>query len=208
MRALWLLFAALLGGGLTMFAFGSPASVIEMWKDPCRGFCGQSLGCVQGQCQPVPEQVAPPPSKADQKKPKKKARARRKVSGNIKLAWANDRGIPRFDPNAIQKIGAGDASGRLDQLDIDRVLKALEPAWHRCIERADTRAQGTLSTGRVHLSFGVNGAGKVTGVNARAPKALAKFGIVPCVRLAIYKTKFPAYNGPETRVESHFDVEF
>lgn len=209
MRALWLLIAALFGAGITLFAVGSPQSPIGMWKDPCRGFCGRDLRCIEGQCQIPQDPVANAPAKPRPKKQtRSKARARRKVSGDAKLPWANDRSVPRFNSNAIQKIGANDASGRLDQLDIDRVLKRLEPSWQHCIERADTRAQGRLASGRVHLSFGVNGAGKVTGVNAKAPKALTKFGIIPCVRLAVYNVKFPAYDGPVTRVESHFDVAF
>lgn len=200
--------AALVGAALALLAVGSPQSLINMWKDPCRGFCGAELRCVQGQCQAAAPQTSSAPTKASPKKKKKRARSARKVSGDAKLPWANDRSVPRYNPNAVQEINANDASGRLDQLDIDRVLKSLESSWHRCIERADTRAQGTLPTGRVHLSFGVNGQGKVTGVNAKAPKALKKYGIIPCVRLAIHKAKFPAYKGPETRIESHFDVSF
>lgn len=199
--------AALLGAGLALFSLGSPGFPIEMWKDPCRGFCAADLVCEQQQCKNAAPKAEPTPVKASKKK-KKSARARRKVGTNAKLPWANDRSVARFNPSAIQKIGANDASGRLDQLDIDRVLKSLEPDWARCIERADTRAQGGLATGRVKMSFGVNGAGKVTGVNATAPKALTQFGIIPCVRLAISKAKFPPYQGPDTRIESHFDVEF
>lgn len=209
MRVLWLLIAAFAGALVALVAVGSPQSIIEMWKDPCRGFCAAQLACVQGQCQnPAPKAPSAPVKQTPKKKRKKKARATRSLAGNPKLPWANDRHVPPFKENAIQEINANDASGRLDSLDIDRVLKSLEVAWHRCIERADTRAQGTLTTGKVHLTFGVNGKGKVTGVNARAPKALKKFGIIPCIRVAIYKAKFPAYNGPDTQVDSHFDVEF
>lgn len=49
--------------------------------------------------------------------------------------------------------------------------------------------------GRVPSSFGVIGAGKVTGVSECAPESLTKFGITPCARLAVYNVEFPAYDG-------------
>lgn len=195
--------AALVG----LFFAGTPGLDAKAWKDPCRGYCGEGTQCVAGSCQMLVRAQAPQtkPKKARQRK---KRRARRAAMKNPALPWANDRKVPRFDANAIQKINANDESGRLDQMDIDAVLAKLQPAWERCVERADSRAQGELPEGRVHLSFGVNGHGKVTGVNAKAPKGLKKYGIIPCVRLAIFSASFPAYRGPDTRVESHFDVAF
>lgn len=207
MRWLGLLLAVLVGAVAALVAVKSPLSILELWSDPCRGFCAQGVTCHKGRCVAMerPAAFAPRPKKA--KSRKRRARSRGGTNP-VKLPWTKDRHVPRFDPHAIQKIQAGDESGRLDQMDIDAALAKLQPAWERCVERADTRAQGQLAEGRVHLSFGVSGAGKVTGVNARAPKALAKFGIVPCVRVAVFGARFPAYKGPDTRVESHFDVAF
>lgn len=203
-----LLLAAAGGALVAMLMLRSPASLIELWQDPCRGFCGPQSSCEEGQCRPTPSKREPAPA-AKERRPKKRSKRKRPTaSAGSKLPWANDRKIPSFNSNAVQEIRANDESGRLDQHDIDAVLSKLQPAWIRCVQRADLRAGGELPEGRVRISFGVNGAGKVTGVTAKAPKALRAFGIVPCVRLAISGARFPAYRGPETRIDSHFDVAF
>lgn len=208
MRVLSLLLAAIGGALVAMIMLRSPASLIELWQDPCRGFCGPQSQCKDRRCEIAPARSEPSPLAKKPASRKKTRRRRPTASAGVKLPWANDRKVPAFKANAVQQIQANDESGRLDQHDIDAVLAKLQPAWIRCVERADTRAGGELPEGRVRLSFGVNGSGKVTGVSAKAPKALRIFGIVPCVRLAIYGARFPAYRGPDTRVESHFDVAF
>ncbi|MCA9701505.1 MAG: hypothetical protein KC431_28555, partial [Myxococcales bacterium] len=61
--------------------------------------------------------------------------------------------------------------------------------------------------GRVSIKFGVDGKGKVTGVNVSAPSNLENAGLVPCVRKAVYGHGFPAFDGPEMKVSTSFTVD-
>jgi hypothetical protein len=43
-------------------------------------------------------------------------------------------------------------------------------------------------------------------VNVKAPTHLQVFGIVPCLRKAVYDARFPSWDGPPMRVEYRFAV--
>ena len=184
----------------------------------CLHFCGENTTCVDGRCQLVnvetPDKAADstPPKRKDKRKRRRRPRRDGRDNSDAMVAkdipWDNDSHVPAFDMQAIQKIDAGDASVRLDDFEINKGLRRLDAAFQRCIETADQRSGGQLSAGTVKISFGINGKGQVVGVNARAPKSIERHGIIPCVRTAVFAYKFPAYDGPTTRVETHFDVLF
>lgn len=211
--------AGALGGGLLVWAYLTylhPPGA----GSPCASYCGQGTICVRKKC--VAEADLAKKNKRQKKRRltrRKKRRIRRsrqkRPAGQAsakaqprKIPWVNDRHIPRFDADAPRHIDADDGSGRLDEFEIDQSLAALDEDFGRCIERADQRAGGRLQNGRVDFAFGVNGQGKVIGVNAKAPAHLRRYGIVPCVREAIYKQRFRAFQGPDARVSSSFEVLF
>lgn len=204
---------ALLGvGGL--FAYQTMAP-----KPECGGLCGEGTRCEQGQCivaalaeAEVIEEVV------EDEKGKRKSKRRRSSksgSGDEALDPAasgmgppvdDDSGVPRFDPNKDQTIGAADGSERLSDSVIDRELGKLDKQFQACVRDANERVD-ELGIGTVKYSFGIAGSGKVTGVNASAPANLEAAGIVPCVRKAVYGHKFPIFNGPEAKVSSSFSVK-
>jgi hypothetical protein len=184
----------------------------------CGGVCGDGTVCEAGRClpsvaeaEPVDDVDAPEP---DGKRKRKRGRRGAGASGDEANTLASDAGppvdndahVPRFDPNADQSISMSDGSGRLSDGQIDRELAKLDSSFQACVRDGAARAPD-LGSGTVKYSFGVDGKGKVTGVNASAPAKLAEAGIVPCVRKAVYGHKFPAFDGPQMKVSSSFSVD-
>lgn len=213
--------SGLLLGGLATGAYFHYLPAANPDKE-CGGFCAEGTECVEEQCVPTSakkqkrrkgrrstrrkkrriRRAHRSRAKADSKQ-KSSAKAKRK-----KIPWVNDKHIPAFDANAMRVFKDSDGSGRLDEFEIDQSLAALDEDFGQCIEHADARAEGQLKNGRVDFSFGVNGKGKVIGVNASAPSHLKRYGIVPCVRKAVYGQRFRAFDGPDARVSSSFEVVF
>ena len=121
-------------------------------------------------------------------------------------ALDDDGHVPRYDANADQSISMSDGTGRLSDAEIDRELAKLDKAFQACVRDAAARVED-LGSGTVKYNFGVDGRGKVTGVNASAPSNLQDAGIVPCVRVVVYGQRFPAFDGPTMKVSSSFSVD-
>ena len=199
--------------GYSTYMAGAPGN--------CDGgsLCGEGTVCEAGRCQLAvaePELVeaveAPEP-----KGKRKRRRGRRGGSGasddggealaeGSGPAIDNDAHVPRFNPNADQSISMSDGSGRLSDAQIDRELGKLDGSFQACVRDAAARVPD-IGSGTVRYSFGIDGKGKVTGVNASAPARLSEAGIIPCVRKAVYGHKFPAFNGPQMKVNSSFAVD-
>ncbi|NVB41354.1 hypothetical protein G6O69_26185 [Pseudenhygromyxa sp. WMMC2535] len=186
--------------------------------EPCAGACGTGTICEGERCVvevvEAPELEAPVDEAAGKKKRGRRGkRGRGKSSGSADAGEGlagppidNDAGIPRFDANADQTISMSDGSGRLSDAQIDRELAKLDSSFQRCVLDANARV-AELGKGQVRFKFGVDGKGKVTGVNVNAPSNLSEAGIVPCVRKAVYGHKFPAFDGPVMKVSSSFSVD-
>lgn len=185
----------------------------------CGGICGEGTVCTAGRCELAPPDDAPlvedtpvdePTSKRKRKKGKRGAAGANEDGGELAAGSGppvdNDGKVPRFDANADQTIGMSDGTGRLSDAAIDRELAKLDGAFQACVRDAAARVD-ELGRGTVKYSFGVDGRGRVTGVNASAPSNLTDAGIVPCVRLAVHGHKFPAFDGPTMKVSSSFTVD-
>jgi hypothetical protein len=191
------------------YLFGSP--------DACSSVCGPGTAWVDGHCELAPEDEEPiaaepePPSKTKRRGKRGKQGSDDEAEAGIELAAGgppidDDSHVPRFDANADQTISMSDGTGRLSDAEIDRELGKLDGAFQACVRDAAARVE-SLGTGTVKYSFGVDGKGKVTGVNASAPQALEDAGIIPCVRKAVYAHRFPAFDGPTMKVGSSFRVD-
>jgi hypothetical protein len=210
----------LLGGlvlGVLLGAGGLYGVQTFLLADPesCAGLCGEGTVCESGSCRPAPVELdeAPAEEEPDDAKGKRRKGKRRKGKAGETLGAEgqgppldDDSHVPRFDPNADQSISMSDGSGRLSDSQVDRELAKLDGAFQACVRDAAARVDD-LGTGKVRLNFGVDGKGKVTGVNVSAPANLKQAGIVPCVRKAVYGHKFPAFDGPVMKVSSSFSVE-
>jgi hypothetical protein len=118
----------------------------------------------------------------------------------------DDSHIPVYAKKQVQHIDLNAGSERLDDFEVSRHMKRLESQFNRCIEVAAERSEVELAAGTIALEFGIAPSGKVTAVSAKAPKDLDVFGIVPCVRDAVYRHKFPGFDGPEMGVDYSFRV--
>lgn len=179
--------------------------------EDCAGLCGVGTSCVEGRCElaePEVEDEAVEPTK----KKRRRGRRRRGTKGASEEALAagftpvDDSHVPRFNPKAEQSMDMNSGTGRLSDRQVDQELAKLDPAFQGCVREAAKFAD-ELGTGTVKIKFGVDGTGKVTGVNVSAPDNLAAWGIVPCTRKAVYGHRFPAFDGPIMRAESSYRVD-
>jgi len=177
---------------------------------PCGGVCGDGTVCSEDRCEIAPPEVDTPPEDDGKKKRRRRGRRGRKGASEQALAAGfvpvDDSSVPRFNPKAEQSMDMDSGTGRLSDRQVDQELAKLDGTFQGCVKTAAKYAD-ELGTGTVKMNFGVDGKGKVTGVNVRAPENLAAWGIVPCVRKAVYGHRFPAFDGPIMRVESSFRVD-
>jgi hypothetical protein len=188
-------------------------------RGECGGACGEGTVCVGERCELAPVEVDEPVVEEPEEPGKSKRRkGRRGKSGDgadageaevlagTGPALDDDSHVPRYDANADQSISMADGTGRLSDAEIDRELAKLDKAFQACVRDAAARVD-ELGSGTVKYSFGVDGRGKVTGVTASAPSNLQHGGIVPCVRVAVYGHRFPAFDGPTMKASSSFSVD-
>ena len=211
-----LVLGALVGAGglfaVQTFVLGAP--------EDCGGICSDGTICEAGRCElaPLDEPEEPEVAEADGDDGKRKRRRRRGAGddgggegeGEVLADGGppidDDSHVPRFNPDADQSISMSDGSGRLSDGQIDAELAKLDRPFQACVRDASQRVTD-LGTGTVKYGFGIDGRGKVTGVNVTAPANLKDAGIVPCVRKAVYGHRFPAFDGPTMKVNSSFSVD-
>lgn len=215
----------LLGGlvlGALLGAGGMYAVSTYVLTEPgeCGGACGEGTICVGERCELAPIEPEPTVVEEVEEPGKKRRKGRRSKTGEAEAgdellagsgpALDDDSHVPRFNANADQSISMSDGTGRLSDAEVDRELAKLDKAFQACVRDAAARVAGLgadLGTGTVKYSFGVDGRGKVTGVTASAPANLQDAGIVPCVRVAVYGHRFPAFDGPTMKASSSFSVD-
>jgi hypothetical protein len=180
----------------------------------CHGVCGVGTQCRDGRCivADEPEELASEdaePTKTRRRRSKGK-RGRSKAGADEPDATSfrpvDDSHIPKYDPNRVQHIDMKSGTDRLADATIRAHLRRLEPAFNRCIETAAMHSEQELRSGSVDFVFTIEGTGKVSGVTVKAPKHLSVFGIVPCLRKALFTHRFPTYDGPATGVDYSFEV--
>ena len=204
---------ALGAGGL----YGLQTFVLAEPGEPCGGARGEGTVCEDELClvELVDEVEEEDEDEGKGKKRRRRGRRGKKggggadggdVSAGGGPPLDDDSHVPRFNENADQTISMSDGTGRLSDSQINRELAKLDPKFQACIGDAANRV-AELGTGTVRYSFGVDGKGKVTGVNASAPGNLSEAGVVPCVRKAIHGHRFPAFDGPTMKVKSSFRVD-
>lgn len=211
----------LVGGTILGLALGAGAfygaNTYLAGAELCRGLCGEGTVCVDEHCVPAPEdegEVEVVEEEEGGKKKRRRGRKKRRGSGGGDVDGEvaqgppldNDSKVPRFDANADQNVSMSDGSGRLSDSVINRELAKLDKQFQGCVRDGAERV-ADLGTGTVRYSFGIDGKGKVTGVNASAPGNLKDAGLIPCVRKAVYGHGFPSFDGPTMRVNSSFSVD-
>lgn len=190
--------------------------------EACYDVCGPGTVCTERQCVPspaveeLPTDDAPPKAGTSRKRKRKRSRSRdgsAEVDGGEPAVAlppfvpVNDKNVPRYDPNETQTIGAQSGSERIPDHVIRQHLSGLEAKFNKCIATAAEYSPGELKSGRIDFDFGIRPTGRISGVNVTAPSHLRVFGIVPCLRRALFEHRFPTYDGPTTGVTYSFRVE-
>ncbi len=180
----------------------------------CDGRCGEGTVCVAGKCEVASAQAEPEPAAAppDADKPKRR-RGRRGRRGDTDddagptgpVPTFNDASVPKYDPDRGSSIGENAGSERISDRTIRQHLSRFEPRLNECIEQL-AEAGVEIGSGQVSFDIGIDPSGKVWGVTAHAPKAIASTGVVACMRLKIAKYKFPSWDGPPLGVEYSLEI--
>lgn len=208
---LGVLLGAVLGGVGTHFYLGRTPS-----NPPadCGGFCGDGTSCHDGLCVPATVEEAPP---TEPEKRKRKSRRKRKRSddGGDAAAAADDlppfvavddSKIPPYREKKSQVLELDGDGERLSDDVVQAHLRRIEPKFDQCLRTAAMYSDEDLGKGDIDVVLGITSSGKVTGVTAKAPANLRVFGIVPCVRKAVYSHRFPAFEGVDMHVDYSFSV--
>ena len=206
--------------GILLCSILTAIAIAGKWlylKSPCDRYCGHGTTCENEICVAATSEEADGANQAKKKKSKKKHRRGRKheqdsdpQDGQMtarEIPWDKDNDVPDFNPNANRTIAMNQGSDRLDAHAVNRALRSLDPAFQSCVADASARSGGQLKPGKVRIQFGVSGSGSATGVRVQAPAHLKKFGIVPCVRRSVFDHRYPTFDGPESRIETSFDVQ-
>jgi len=176
----------------------------------CNGLCGEGTVCEEGMC--VVAQAEAPEEPEGRKK--RRGKRRRKAGGGAGTGTGDlppfepmsDGHIPQFDPKRVEKIGMEDGTERLSDRQVQRTMSRREAAFNECIAAAAMYSETELGSGEIDFTFSVEGSGKVTGVTVKAPANLDVWGIVPCLRNAVFRTRFPVRDGPIMGVDYSFEV--
>ena len=202
--------ALLLGAGLA-------TASLWVWdqrrpRPDCDDRCGEGTACEDGAC--VVAAAAPAPAVEDKPRAKKKRRRRRRSKGgdpgstsdSATVPRVDDSAVPRFDPTKDQVFEEGTGSERLSDRTINRELAKLDGAFQACVTRAAKASDAPLEPAIVRYQFGVAPSGKVTGVNVTAPKVLRDLQVAACVRVALHRHRFPAFDGVEMSATGSFSL--
>ena len=202
--------ALLLGAGLA-------TASLWVWdqrrpRPDCDDRCGQGTTCEADVCVVTPAAPAPATTDTPGNKKKKKRRRRGKSrdagsdSSSATVPRVDDSAVPRFDPTKDRVFGEGTGSERLSDRTINRELAKLDGAFQACVTRAANASDGPLGPATVRYQFGVAPSGKVTGVNVTAPKVLRDLQVAACVRVALHRHRFPAFDGVEMSATGSFSL--
>jgi hypothetical protein len=174
----------------------------------CYGVCGEGTQCSNGKCIVAQAQAPAEPVLEPDDKPSKRRRRGKPKPGEPQSAFTpeDDSRIPEYDPNKVQVIDMKSGSARLDDSVVRSHLGKLEPQFNACIETAAEHSEEELRGGEVDFVFTIAGTGKVQSVTVKAPPQLRVFGIVPCLRNALSRHRFPAFDGPTMGVDYSFEV--
>ncbi|TPV96891.1 MAG: hypothetical protein B7733_02395 [Myxococcales bacterium FL481] len=208
---LGLVLGAALGGLGSYYYFDQQAASAA---EDCGGFCGESTSCREGACLPTETAEAPSEPTPNKRKRKRRRKRPRPASGDASppdddlppFVPVNDSRIPRYRAKKAQVLEMDGDGERLSDDVIQAHLRRIEPKFDQCLRTAAMYSDEELGTGDIDVVLGITSTGKVTGVTAKAPPNLRVFGIVPCVRKAVYEHRFPAFQGMDMHVDYSFAV--
>jgi hypothetical protein len=113
-----------------------------------------------------------------------------------KFKAVDDKSIPQYDPNGVRKLDMNAGEEQLNEPVLMSNMRDVEYEINKCLSTAACYQGQSLTGGQIDFQFRLGGDGKVESVTVKAPQPLTIFGIVPCVRKAVYDHQFPKFDGP------------
>lgn len=182
----------------------------------CGGLCGRGTRCDGSVCvvdysqdicssdQPAPRQqevpIKPPIESWGECTVERSSLPKKHVP-------VNDKDIPQYDPNRARKLDWNEGEEQLSGPVLDSAMRDVEYKINECLAIAACYNNGSLKGGRMEMQISLSGkTGRVDSVSVSAPSDLQIFGIVPCVRRAIYEHEFPTYNGPPMNIKYSIEI--
>jgi hypothetical protein len=159
--------------------------------------------CIPAETEPAPEQPVPTQAK---RKGKQTGKRSSEGEGNA-FRPVDDAHIPSYDSKKTEVIDMKAGTERLSDAQVSAHMRKLDPALNACIATAAAHSEDDILPGRISLTFSIEPSGKVSSISAQAPAHLRVFGIVPCVRAAVYAHRFPSFDGSPMGAESSFTVQ-
>jgi hypothetical protein len=173
--------------------------------EPCQGMCGRGTVCEGSRCVGAPGDAAG----ADDD-PEAAAHGRRRRGGTRAgaLRGAGDEGRPSFDDSRISDdmdLGAQQidmehgGEQQLTNATIESVMDKNFGNIRRCVLLAQSDRDEPVH-GRMAIGIRIRPSGEVAAVTVTPPAPLTGGEIVPCVRTAVARIRFPSFDGREMAV--------
>ena len=178
----------------------------------CFGVCGPNTRCDGKQCVASTTPTMPDEIARDDASPKRGRRGRKRAKKSERAnhqpsELAEENPIPEYDANAKRVIDLNEGDERLSDSVVNAHMRQLEPAFNKCIAEATERTEGSGVTGRLDLTFGIANTGRVESLSVRSTPNLRSTGLLPCVRGAVGRHRFPTFDGPTMSVDYSFAVD-
>jgi hypothetical protein len=119
----------------------------------------------------------------------------------------DDQHVPGLDPrrSRLTNMDAGE-----ETIHNEALLSHLDRATNevlQCVSVSACYDERPFEPGSIDLTFEVGPDGKVRGVDVEPTPGLDHTGIRECTRLAIWDTKFPAFDGADMVVSYQLDID-
>lgn len=164
--------------------------------DGCLDRCGGHTHCVDHHCE-ADLQAAPATPAHDA--PRRRGGKKRDpgAAPELQLRPGDNKPTAQGDSlgrtQRIDLTAPDDGAKELTQEDMDRVVRAGEPAILRCI--TDAVGDYPLDSGRVEVGMRIERGGEVSRVRVEAPQLLQRQGVTRCIRGAVISLRFPPSGG-------------
>ena len=120
---------------------------------------------------------------------------------------ADDGHVPSMDPERTRVTNMNAGSGTIHNEALLQLLDHATAEVLSCVSVSACYDERALEPGEIDLVFEVAPDGAVRGVDVELTEGLDHTGIRACARLAIWETKFPAFDGADMVVTYQLEID-
>ncbi|WAS91762.1 hypothetical protein [Nannocystis punicea] len=182
--------------------------------DGCGGLCGKGTHCEAGVCVVDSSQETPTTQVVETNEIPMRPQitswgecTHERDELPKKFHAVDDSEIPQFDIERPRVLDWSEGEEQLNEQVLSAHMREVEYGINECLGIAACYNGGSLKGGRLDMVVSLLGkTGRVDAVTVTASKHLQVFGIVPCVRKAVFDHEFPRYNGPQMTVKYNIEI--